>query len=112
MRTGVSPPAKRNINHAMGEKKMEYASGITQEMIDKAVAFHGHWCGGLATGVRVAAWAMENFGVAADEEIVAVAESDMSAEILDARPKRNSRNQVFSARHVNSAIAGPGTNRR
>ena len=63
----------------MGEKKMEYASGITQEMIDKAVAFHGHWCGGLATGVRVAAWAMENFGVAADEEIVAVAESDMCA---------------------------------
>ncbi len=58
---------------------MMYASGITQEMIDKAVAFHGHRCGGLATGVRVAAWAMENFGVAADEEIVAVAECDMCA---------------------------------
>ncbi len=58
---------------------MTYASGITQELIDKAVAFHGHWCGGLAVGVRVAAWAMENFGVAADEEIVAVAESDMCA---------------------------------
>ena len=54
-----------------------YASGVTQEVIDKATAFHGHWCGGLARGIRVAAWAMEHFGTAADEEIVAVTETDM-----------------------------------
>lgn len=56
-----------------------YASGITQELIDRAVAFHGHWCPGLSLGIRVAAWAMENMGTAADEEIVAVTETDMCA---------------------------------
>jgi formylmethanofuran dehydrogenase subunit E len=56
-----------------------YAPEITQELIDKATAFHGHWCGGLARGIRVAAWAMEHFGTAADEEIVAVTETDMCA---------------------------------
>ena len=56
-----------------------YAPGITQDVIDKATAFHGHWCGGLARGIRVAAWAMEHFGTAADEEIVAVTETDMCA---------------------------------
>ena len=56
-----------------------YAPEITQELIDKAIAFHGHWCGGLARGIRVAAWAMEHFGTAADEEIVAVTETDMCA---------------------------------
>lgn len=54
-----------------------YASGITQDLIDKAKDFHGHWCGGLALGIRAAAWAMENFGTASDEEIVAVSETDM-----------------------------------
>ncbi len=58
---------------------MMYAPGITQELIDKAVAFHGHWCPGLSTGIRVAAWAMRNMGTAADEEIVAVTETDMCA---------------------------------
>lgn len=56
-----------------------YASGITQELIDKAVAFHGHWCPGLSLGIRVAAWAMENMGTASDEEIVTVTETDMCA---------------------------------
>lgn len=56
-----------------------YAPGITQELIDKAVAFHGHWCPGLSTGIRVAAWAMQNMGTAADEEVVAVTETDMCA---------------------------------
>ena len=54
-----------------------YAPEITQELIDKAVAFHGHWCGGLARGIRVAGWVMEHFGTATDEEIVAVTETDM-----------------------------------
>lgn len=54
-----------------------YADGITQEIIDKATAFHGHWCGGLAIGIRAGVWAMQNFGTAADEEIVTVTETDM-----------------------------------
>lgn len=56
-----------------------YASNITQEIIDKAVAFHGHWCPGICRGIRVAAWVMENMGIAKDEEIVAVTETDMCA---------------------------------
>ncbi len=56
-----------------------YAPGITKELIDKAVAFHGHWCPGISLGIRVAAWAMQNMGTAADEEIVAVTETDMCA---------------------------------
>ena len=44
-----------------------YASGITQELIDRAVAFHGHWCPGISRGIRVAAWVMENMGTAKDE---------------------------------------------
>ena len=54
-----------------------YAQGITQDIIDRAKAFHGHWCGGLALGIRAAVWAVENFGTAADEEVVAVTETDM-----------------------------------
>lgn len=56
-----------------------YTPGITQELIDRAVAFHGHWCPGLARGIRAAAWAAEHFGTAADEEIVTVTETDMCA---------------------------------
>ena len=56
-----------------------YASEITQELIDKAVAFHGHWCPGISLGIRAAAWAMQNFGTAADEELVTVTETDMCA---------------------------------
>ena len=54
-----------------------YAEGITKDIIAKAKNFHGHWCGGLAIGIRAAAWAMEHFGTASDEEIVAVSETDM-----------------------------------
>jgi len=41
------------------------------------VAFHGHWCPGLAVGIRAAEWALREMGRAADEEIVAVVETDM-----------------------------------
>ncbi len=56
-----------------------FAPEITQELIDRATTFHGHWCMGLATGIRVAAWAIHEFGTAGDEEIVAVTETDMCA---------------------------------
>lgn len=52
---------------------------VPQEIVDKAVAFHGHWCPGLALGIRAALWAMENFGTASDEEIVTITETDMCA---------------------------------
>jgi formylmethanofuran dehydrogenase subunit E len=56
-----------------------YANGITKERIDKAIAFHGHWCPGLARGIRVAAWVMDNLGTTVDEEIVCITETDMCA---------------------------------
>ena len=52
---------------------------VTQELIDTAVAFHGHWCPGLSLGIRAAAWAKDKFGTAADEEIVVITETDMCA---------------------------------
>ena len=64
----------------MKDRRQEmYADGITQELIDRAVDFHGHWCPGVSLGIRVAAWAMEHMGTARDEEIVAVTETDMCA---------------------------------
>ena len=52
---------------------------LTQKQIDGVVAFHGHHCPGLAFGMRVGEWALREFGYAADEEIVAVVETDMCA---------------------------------
>jgi formylmethanofuran dehydrogenase subunit E len=50
---------------------------ITPEMIQGATAFHGHWCPGLAIGIRAAELALQEFGRSSDEEIVAVVETDM-----------------------------------
>lgn len=47
------------------------------EQVEKTIAFHGHWCPGLAVGIRAAQWALEEMGKASDEEIVAVVETDM-----------------------------------
>ena len=52
---------------------------LTQTEIDGVIAFHGHFCPGLAFGIRAGEWALREFGRAADEEIVAVVESDMCA---------------------------------
>jgi len=52
---------------------------LSQELIDGVVAFHGHHCPGLTYGMRVAEWALHEFGRAADEETVAVVETDMCA---------------------------------
>lgn len=52
---------------------------IPEEKIREAIAFHGHWCPGLATGIRVAEMALREVGRAGDEDIVAVAESDTCA---------------------------------
>lgn len=50
---------------------------ISPELIQATTAFHGHWCPGLAIGIRAAEWALKEIGKAADEEIVAVVETDM-----------------------------------
>ena len=53
------------------------ASTISTETIEKTIAFHGHWCPGLGLGIRAAEWALTELGKSADEEIVAVVETDM-----------------------------------
>jgi formylmethanofuran dehydrogenase subunit E len=48
--------------------------------IEGTVAFHGHWCPGLAIGIRAAEWALSELDARAhDEELVAVVETDMCA---------------------------------
>ena len=54
-------------------------SKISEEELKAVIDFHGHWCPGLATGIRVAEVALEEVGRAGDEDIVAVAESDSCA---------------------------------
>jgi formylmethanofuran dehydrogenase subunit E len=52
-----------------------------KDLLEKAVAFHGHSCPGLAIGCRVAQIAKHklDFDRAEDEEIVAICESDACA---------------------------------
>jgi formylmethanofuran dehydrogenase subunit E len=50
---------------------------ISPELIQATTDFHGHWCPGLAIGIRAAEWALQEMGKAGDEEIVAVVETDM-----------------------------------
>ncbi len=52
---------------------------LSQEQIEGTRAFHGHWCPGLALGLRVAEWGLLEFGSANDEDIVCVTETDMCA---------------------------------
>lgn len=48
--------------------------------IEGARRFHGHWCPGLAMGIRVAEVALREIGPhAEDEEVVAIVETDMCA---------------------------------
>lgn len=51
--------------------------GFSQDLVDQTISFHGHWCPGLAIGIRASQWAVENLGRSSDEEIVAVVETDM-----------------------------------
>lgn len=52
---------------------------LTPEQIEKAVDFHGHWCPGLAIGLRAGEYVLNHMGRAEDEEIVALVETDMCA---------------------------------
>jgi len=50
---------------------------INQEELQRTIDFHGHWCPGLAIGIRAAEWALAEMEKSPDEEIVAVVETDM-----------------------------------
>lgn len=51
---------------------------MTQDLWAKAVAFHGHECGGIALGVRACMEAIVRLGItfSKDEELVCVTEND------------------------------------
>jgi len=57
--------------------------GLSPADIERARAFHGHMCPGLTIGLRAAELARRELGLAAggvaDEEVVAVVETDMCA---------------------------------
>ncbi|MCB2186227.1 MAG: TraR/DksA C4-type zinc finger protein [Deltaproteobacteria bacterium] len=55
------------------------ACKLTSHQIEQAVEFHGHWCPGLAIGLRAGEYALHHLGRAVDEEIVALVETDMCA---------------------------------
>ena len=50
---------------------------INEQQIEDTAHFHGHWCPGVAIGIRAAEWALKEMGKSPDEEIVAVVETDM-----------------------------------
>lgn len=52
---------------------------LTPDQIEQAVDFHGHWCPGLAVGLRAGEYVINHMGRAEDEEIVAMVETDMCA---------------------------------
>ena len=63
-----------------GDQESEHMQDnyISEEMIQKTLAFHGHMCPGLAIGIRAAEVALRDIGPHAhDEEVVAVVETDM-----------------------------------
>lgn len=51
---------------------------MSKELWEKAVAFHGHECGGIALGVRACMEAIERLGItfSEDEDLVCVSEND------------------------------------
>lgn len=55
------------------------ANKLDAKLIEATTRFHGHWCPGLAIGIRAAELALEELGRAEDEDIVALVETDMCA---------------------------------
>ncbi|MCB2225040.1 MAG: TraR/DksA C4-type zinc finger protein [Desulfarculaceae bacterium] len=52
---------------------------LTPAQVERAIDFHGHWCPGLAIGLRAGEYVVNEMGRAEDEEIVALVETDMCA---------------------------------
>lgn len=55
------------------------SSRVPPEVIEEVKEFHGHWCPGLAIGIRAAELALLRFEPENDEDLVCVAESDFCA---------------------------------
>src|SRR4030043_1687384 len=53
------------------------ACSINKELIEKTIAFHGHWCAGLVIGIRAAELALQKMADVGKEDLVAVVETDM-----------------------------------
>ena len=52
-------------------------SGLSRDWVEKTIAFHGHWCPGLAIGIRAAELALRKLGRPEAAELAAVVETDM-----------------------------------
>ena len=68
------------MSYDTGDQESEHMQDnyISEEMVQKTVAFHGHMCPGLSIGIRAAEVALRDIGPHAhDEEVVAVVETDM-----------------------------------
>jgi formylmethanofuran dehydrogenase subunit E len=50
---------------------------ISKELIEKTIAFHGHFCPGLAIGIRAAELALQKLGHTDQNDLVAIVETDM-----------------------------------
>ncbi len=50
---------------------------ISKTLIEKTKDFHGHWCPGLAIGIRAAELAIQKLGKSEEADLVAVLETDM-----------------------------------
>ncbi|OGP51126.1 MAG: formylmethanofuran dehydrogenase [Deltaproteobacteria bacterium RBG_13_43_22] len=50
---------------------------ISKALIEKTKDFHGHWCPGLAIGIRAAELAIQELGPPEKTDLVAVVETDM-----------------------------------
>lgn len=51
---------------------------MTENQLHSAIALHGHFCPGLAIGLRVAQACVEQLGThTASNELVAIAENDL-----------------------------------
>jgi formylmethanofuran dehydrogenase subunit E len=50
---------------------------MSEELIQKTIAFHGHRCPGLAIGIRAAELALQKLGHPDQSDLVAIVETDM-----------------------------------
>jgi formylmethanofuran dehydrogenase subunit E len=50
---------------------------LSKDLVEKTIAFHGHWCPGLAIGIRAAELALQRLGRPEEAEMAVVVETDM-----------------------------------
>jgi formylmethanofuran dehydrogenase subunit E len=75
---------QKTVSHRLAEnaekgRMLMKREKISEESVRQATDFHGHWCPGLAIGIRASELALAEVGRASDEDIVAVVETDMCA---------------------------------